>query len=154
MSSVDIILVGAVVLLIFMGIVHFLVSRTRLIQLENRVETNRASIGDLKDLPSTQYLSSELVELHRKVTTLQTVVEALGLRLTDVSDTVEHRYNRLRMRQQRAEKEGEEEPEVVDDETQLQLLEDLNGETPQQLEPQARRGRLVPKHSRERYPRR
>lgn len=152
MSSVDIILVGAVVLLTFGGTVHFLMGRTWSERLENNVDQNRQAIQDLKNTPGLQDLSVELTTVQRKVLELGAKLENQELRLTDVTDTLEHRFNRLRMRQQRARQEEESEEEEVDP-RQLEMLQtELNGGVPaadQQLAPS--RGRLVRKTDRRPY---
>lgn len=154
MSSVDIILVGALVLLSFGGMVHFLVGRTWLERTLNRVKLAEAMAKEVSERTSGQDVSNELVELHRKLMQLQTVSENQELRLTDIADTLEHRFNRLRMRQARARQEGQEEEPEVDEETQLRLLQDLNGAQVPEEQPEPRRGRLVPRHRRDKYTRR
>lgn len=154
MSPVDIILASTVVLLTLGCMMHILVSRTRLERAENGVELNQRDIKNLLNAAKDPELTNHYVEMHRKLETLQTVVEAQGLRLTDVSDTLEHRYNRLRMRQNRAQQEGEVQEPEVDPETQLQLLQDLNGAQDPEPQQPTRRGRLVPRHRRDKYTRR
>lgn len=155
MSYVDIILVGAVVLLTFGHIVHILVGKTRVERVENSVSQANATAKEALEQANQKDLSNELVDLHRKLMQLQTVTENQELRLTDIADTLEHRFNRLRMRQSRArQEEGEEEPQV-DPETAQQLLMELNGAQPQEEEQRPpRRGRLVAKYARDKYTRR
>lgn len=152
MSVVDFILVGYAIVLTFGGIVHFFVGRTQLEQVRNDVVMNKQFLQILKDTPSNNDLSAELVELHRKLMQLQTVSENQELRLTDIADTLEHRFHRLRMRQQRARQEGEDEEPEVDPEAQLQLLQEMGAAAPVADEqPVQRRGRLVAKHNRSKY---
>lgn len=154
MSPIDIILASAVALLTMGHIGLFFVTRTYVERAENKAERALKYWLEQKEQPGLNDMSSELVELHRKLTQLQTVVENQGLRLTDIADTLEHRFNRLRMRQQRAKQEGEDEEPEVDEETQMQLLQDLNGGQVPETQQPARRGRLVAKYRRDKYTRR
>ncbi len=154
MSSVDIILSGAVGLLTLLGIVHFFVSRTQVERVENSIQGVNQEVSHLKERPSNADISSELVELHRKLTQLNTVQENQELRLTDIADTVERRYHRLRMQTRRAQAEGEVEEPEPDPEDVRQLAMDLNGAEVPSEHTQQPRGRLVPKHRRDKYGRR
>lgn len=154
MSYIDWILTGAVVLLSFGGMVHFFVVRTQLERAKHGREYNWQAIAELRDQPKNADLSAELVELHRKLTMLATTQENQELRLTDVADSLDHRFNRLRMRQARAAKEEEEEGPELDPEAAEQLLIDLNGAQVPEAEEQPRRGRLVRKSRRDGYGRR
>lgn len=152
MSPVDIILVGAVTVLIFGCIVHFFVVRTQIEHVRNETVLNDQAIKLLQSTPGTAQLSEQFVELHRKVLALETTVENQGLQLTDARDTLEHRFNRLRMRQQRERAEEGEEVEPVDPEDAEQLLAELNGASPageQQVVPQ--RPRLRRKVQRDKF---
>ena len=155
MSYIDFILAGTVGLLTLAQLVHILVGKTRVERVENLVDDAVKSSNDAIARLNKADLSDELVELHRKLMQLQTVSENQELRLSDIADTLEHRFNRLRMRQQRArQEEGEEEPEE-DKEAAQQLLMELNGAQPQEEEQRPpRRGRLVAKYSRDKYTRR
>lgn len=154
MSSVDFILVGSIVLLTFGGIVHFFVGRTRQERTENRVEGLSRQLELFKELPSNANISTELVELHRKLTQLNTVQENQELRLTDIADTVERRYHRLRMQNRRAQQEGEDVEPEPDPEDVEQLQMEMNGAEAPVPQRQPHRGRLQPKHRRDKYTRR
>lgn len=152
MSTVDFVLVGTITLLTFGCIVHFFVGRTQVERLQNQVDRNHRDVTQLMSTPGTGQLSEQFVELHRKVLALETQVENQGLQLTDARDTLEHRFNRLRMRYQRARAEEGEDIEPEEVEEAEQLLAELNGASPV-IEPDAthQRPRLRRKVSRGRY---
>lgn len=154
MSGVDFILVGALVLLSFGGIVHFLVVRTQFERVAHQQKDVWSALTLVKEQPGLADVSAEMVELHRKLTMLATTQENQELRLTDIADSLDHRFNRLRMRQARAAKEEEEEGPELDPEAAEQLLMDLNGAQVPEAEEQPRRGRLVRKSRRDGYGRR
>lgn len=148
MQLIDILLGIACTAVAIEGFVLIFMYRTTKEQEQNTQERLIEALSDSQGKVDYQQLSQMVTDLHRELKVLEAGQESLSLRVTDQGDKLDARFNRLRMRQRRADAEEESEAAGPEEHVDPQLLLDsLNGQ-PEVIEQSPRRARLVPKSGR------